>query len=195
MSGRHSSRGNSSRGSHDPQDTPHSDQSRSPPQQYLTPEDVYRLEREGYQPQNRHSSQTTSPRGSSMSSPGQRSYASSYSAGQSQTHGYSTTPTYSYQQASSLAASQGGTPSDQTREQSRHSPTEKPSRSQSGSPKDSPPGKGKERAKDRDESSKSRRSGDSRHSDLKRGNNRRGGGGGAAGPASDKFISGVFIRY
>ena len=131
-----------------------------------------------------------------MSSPGERSYASSYSAGNPQQY-HSTTPTYSYREASALAASEGGTPSNQTREQSRHSPIDKSSRSQSGSPKDSPPGKGKEREKDRDESAKSRGSGDSRHSDIRRGNYRRGGGGGGGGPgaASDKFISGVFIRY
>lgn len=191
MSYPHRASDTSSRGGHLPRNAPQTGGRHSPPQQFLSPDDIYRLEQEGYQPLHQYS-ETASSRHSSTGSPGQRSYASSYSTGEPPKQSYSTTPTYAYQDGTQCSLSRREDQLDGSVGESRHSSKEKSSRSQSGSPKDSPPGKGKEREKESDTQSRRNESGDSRYTNSRHGGNRRGGG---PGSSSGKLISGVFIRY
>ena len=212
MSDRHSSHGNSPRGNHTPY-TPSYQGPEGPPYQYLRPEDVYRLEREGSyfgqsaysQPPSRHGSETQSPRHSTIRSPGQHSSARSYSGDPQQQCSQGSLSRFSSGDDPYAPASRWVTPPDNPSPSSRHSPH---SRDSAGhSPRDrvegsarhssggSSPDKGKGKAKEEKRHSGGKSSSRGKHGDNDRGRGGRGGAGGAIGPSSPNLVSGVFIRY
>lgn len=200
-SGRHSHDGSS--GGRTPSSYAYADQMMSG-QQYLRPEDVYRLEREGTYfnsnsySQSRHGSDTNSPRHSNVTPPDQTSRHQSNPRSPYIEYPYTDLSRHGSGGDSGFGASRRVTPPDQSSAGSRHSPTE----SHGNSPKDgqyargssaqgSPKGKGKEREDDRHSEPSRRGSGGGRHGSRDSRGSRRG----AIGPSQERLISGVFIRY
>jgi hypothetical protein len=202
MSSRHSSHGGSPRGSHTPSSASYHSYQPSQQQQYLRPEDVYRMDRDSSYfsaadhsyAQSRHGSITNSPRHSAITPPDQRQLS----------HSHSPSPfdQYPYQPAgldSPLSSSRRITPPDEICAGTRHTVTQSGSRHENpkdtgsdrgqGSSGGSPKGKGKEREREEPGEGR-RRSGNGRHDSAAGSGNRKG----SAGPAN-KLVSGVFIRY
>lgn len=201
-SGRHSSHDGSSGGGRTPNSYPYMEQTMTG-QQYLRPEDVYRLEREGTYynsssySQSRHGSESHSPRQQSMGS------------GHASRH--NTSPQSPYIEYPYTQLSRHGGGSDVGANTSRrHTPPDQPysgarqdsstsygssgrhdSYSQSTITQSSPKGKGKEKEHDRHSDSRSSRSSGGRHSSHDRGGNKKG----LIGPRQERLVSGVFIRY
>ena len=199
-SGRHSH--DSSSGGRTPSSYAYADQPMSG-QQYLRPEDVYRLEREGgyfnatSHSQSRHGSETTSPR-HNVSPADQTPSRHSNPHSPYIEYPYTDLSRHSSGGDSGFGSSRRVTPPDQSSTSSRHSPTG----SHGDSPKDkehargssaqgSPKGKGKERADDRHDEATRRSSGGGRHGSGDSGSSRRT----MIGPVQARLVSGVFIRY
>ncbi len=201
MSSRHSSHGGSPRGSHTSSSASYHSQQPNQQQQYLSPEDVYRMDREGNYFMETSLSYTQSRHGSSTSStpysdlpPHQRLPSQPFSP--------SSFDPYAYQaggHASFLPPARRTTPPDDMggcprhsdshgvshRETSKENVYDRAERSQGGSPRAK--GKGKEHGQTGED--RGAGSGNGRHDPSGKGNSRK-----ASGPTS-RLVSGVFIRY
>ena len=201
MSSRHSSHGGSPRGSHTPSSASYRHQQSDQQQQYLRPEDVYRMDREGSYfgsssvsyTQSRHGSATNSPRHSEIP-PHQQLPSQSFSP--------SPFDSYAYQPGEEdafLSPERRVTPPEDMRGVSRHGTSHSDPRhevskdfsSNTGqrSKSDSPKGKGKEREGDNGGGERRRSSGNGRHDPERNGSGRK-----ESGPAN-RLVHGVFIRY
>ena len=201
MSSRHTSNSGSPRGGHTPSSASYHSQQPSQQQQYLRPEDVYRIDRESsylsgnaqsYN-QSRHDSATSSPRHTHLPTQ-QRLPSHDFSPASFDPYAYQ-----SEAQDPFLSPARRVTPPDEMAGISRHSasytgsrcespndfPSGRAQRSESSSPKD----KGKKRDNDNKGDDRRRSGGNGRHEPSGNGGKRK-----DSGP-NNRLVSGVFIRY
>lgn len=201
MSSRQSSHGGSPGGSHTPSSTSYHSQQPNQQQRYLSPTDVYRMDREGNYFADTSLSYTQSRHGSSNSSPGhsdvpphQRLPSQSFSpssfdpyAYQPSSHGPFFSPARRMTPPEHMEgySRHDGSHNDSLRESPREISSDRGERSQSGFRKD----KGKAKGQSQTGDDRRRSNGNGRHDPGGKSSGRN-----ASGPAN-RLVSGVFIRY
>ena len=198
MSSRHSSHGESPRGGYTPSSASYHGQQGSRQQQYLHPEDVYRMDREASYFTNTSGSYAQSQHGSLGGSP-RHSDIPAHQRVASQQHSPAMYNTYTYQEEMTdpffstarrvsppqeISTSRQGASQSGSRQESPKDYAERKYSSHSSSPK----GKGKEKERESSGESRKRSSASERHQSGDTSRRK------PIGPA-ERLVSGVFIRY